>query len=298
MRLTFTSLFRDGAASMSHAADRLVQAEQQVSSGRRLNSLSDDPSGASTAVSERAVIGGIDSYTRSSDAASSRLNVADSVLSDLVNQLTSAKASAASSRGTTVSQSQRDVASATLLSIRDAILGDLNTQFNGTYVFAGSQSTTAPYVKAADGTVGAYAGDTSPVSVDVDQGRTVQITYDGSAIAQGTDLTDIFAELSTLATAAKNGDEAGVAAGMDALDRAFNRATLAQSQVGMNLQTVSDGQQRLSARRVQATSRLSNVENVDLATAITNMTQADTAYRAALNAVASVGKMSLMDYLS
>jgi hypothetical protein len=39
------------------------------------------------------------------------------------------------------------------------------------------------------------------------------------------------------------------------------------------------------------------MENVDLAAAITGMTQAEAAYRAALGAAGSTAKTSLMDYI-
>ena len=46
-----------------------------------------------------------------------------------------------------------------------------------------------------------------------------------------------------------------------------------------------------------AVARLSSVEDVDLAEAATKLSQADTAYRAALGSVATLGKVTLMDYL-
>ena len=43
--------------------------------------------------------------------------------------------------------------------------------------------------------------------------------------------------------------------------------------------------------------RLSSVEDVDLAEAMSKLSQSETAYRAALTSIATVGRLSLMDYL-
>jgi flagellin-like hook-associated protein FlgL len=43
--------------------------------------------------------------------------------------------------------------------------------------------------------------------------------------------------------------------------------------------------------------RISKLENADLASAITGMTQADAAYRASLGATSRMTQLSLMDYL-
>ena len=54
---------------------------------------------------------------------------------------------------------------------------------------------------------------------------------------------------------------------------------------------------RLSELRRASTKRLSALEDTNMAEAITGMAQADAAYRAALGAVNTVTRMSLMDYL-
>jgi flagellar hook-associated protein 3 FlgL len=297
MRTTYTTSFRDGLSAIQEAADLLAKAQEQVSSGRRLNALSDDPTSAAAAVGGHAAIGTIDAYTRSADDASSRLTVVDSVLSDVIDKLTYAKTAAGGALGSSVTPQQRDSISNDLLSVRDALVNDLNAKFGGVFVFSGAKATTPPYAQASNGTVSAYQGDASPISVDIDEGRQIQISYDGSTITQGSDSQDVFTTLSALATAVQNGDGTGILAGIDALGRAFDRATLTQTRVGTSARAIDDDKIRLSTSRLQAVARLSKNEDANMAEAITKMTQADTSYRAALGAFATIGKQSLMDYL-
>jgi flagellar hook-associated protein 3 FlgL len=298
MRMTFSMAYREGAIDIAQTSERLAAAQKQVSSGNRVNVASDDPVSAARIVDEQGSIARIDAYTSANDAASSRLNIADSVLSDVVERISYAQTLVTGAQGSTVTQAQRDAAIQGLSGIRDALVSDLNTKFDGAYLFSGTDSTDAPYTQASNGTVSAYRGNTSVASVDVDGTRQIQSTFDGSRIAQGSDSADIFTVLSNLTTAIANGDAAGMENGAAALGRAFDRATLAQTTVGNAMRTVDDAGERLAALRVDASARASKLQAADMAAAITAMTQAQTSYQAALAAFATLGKTSLMNYIS
>jgi flagellar hook-associated protein 3 FlgL len=294
MRATFNAV-RDGLVAINTAAEQFAEAQWQVSSGKRVRVPSDDPLSAQRAVQDQADITQLDAYTQASDSASSRLSAMDSTLGDVVNQLTQALTAAQSARGSAVNQTTRDAAALTLQGVRDAIAGDINTSSNGTYLFGGSKVTTQPYVPG----VGAwtYQGDSTPVSVTVREGRSVTVAMNGQAILQGTDATDVLTALDSLATAVKSGDSAGMASGIDAVNRAFGRATAAQAEVGVGEASISDGTTQLAALGTAATTRLSADQDANAAEAITKMNQAQLAYQSALGAVAAAGKTSLLDYI-
>jgi flagellar hook-associated protein 3 FlgL len=289
--------YRQGTTDIAQTSERLMAAQKQVSSGNRVNVASDDPAAAAAIINEQASIAKIDAYTSANDDASTRLNIADSAMSDVVDRISYAQTLVTGVQGSTVTQAQRDAAIQGLNGIRDALVNDLNTKHQGAYLFSGTDATDAPYTQAADGTVSAYHGNTSVASVDVDGSRQIQSTFDGSRIAQGSDSSDIFTVLSNLTTAIANGDTAGMDSGLSALGRAFDRATLAQTTVGNAMRTVDDAGQQLSALRVDASARASKLQAADMAAAITAMSQAQTSYQAALAAFASFGKTSLMNYI-
>ena len=297
MRITFSTSFRDATTEIDRSAEQLAAAERQVSSGRRITKPSDDPSGTSAAIGDRATLGALDAYTQTADTATSRLTVVDSALSDIINKIISAQTAVASGRGSAAGQSQRDAAAASLQDISDALLSDFNTQFHGAYLLSGSSATTSPYTKGIGGAVSSYQGNATTVSVDVGQGRALQVAFDGSTIAQGSDVSDVFTVLANLVTAVKAGDTVGMSQGLDALGRALDRVTLAQTQVGTSLEALDDARARLSAENLDTNAHLSKTVDANMASAITQMSQADTAYRAALVAFSKMGTVSLMDYL-
>jgi flagellin-like hook-associated protein FlgL len=81
------------------------------------------------------------------------------------------------------------------------------------------------------------------------------------------------------------------------VDRAFQRTTAAQSQNGAGLREIEVQKGRLADQRNASKARASNLEDANMAESITKMSQADTAYKAALGAIATTGHITLMDYL-
>ena len=297
MRVTFGAAQRHADEGIAKAAGRMVEFQRQVATGIRVARPSDDPSAAASVIVERGAVASFEQFTQASDSAESRLRVVDSVLSDVIDKLSAARAVVLSVQGSTPTDSQREAGAQELLSLREAVLEDLNTTFRGNYLFTGAAGTVQPFQKDAGGTVQPYAGSTREVEVDIDRGRSIAVAFDGSAVAQGTDLTDVFAAFDDAAAAAVAGDGDALSDAFDALSRAFDRATQAQSRVGTSLRAVADQKLKLgeSARASQA--RISTLEDANLAQAISGMQQAETTYAAALGAAARTSRLSLFDFL-
>ena len=297
MRVTFNAQNRNSTAGLEDAASRLLEFQRQVSTGKRIEKPSDDPSATLGSIGEHTEMAAIDQYARATDTIASRLSVVDTVLSDLIVQIERAQVASASARGSSKTPVQREAAAVDLEGIRDTIFSDMNTAFNGTHVFSGQASTVPPFTRVGTGPISAYAGSTAEMVVDIDQQRAVKMAFNGEALTQGSDAQDIFVEFDNLIAAVRAGDQDGIDAGMQALTRMFDRVSTAQGRVGADLRTIDEHKLRLGELRRASTKRLSALEDTNMAEAITGMAQADAAYRAALGAVNSVTRMSLMDYL-
>lgn len=294
MRVTFNSL-NDGVASLNVAAAALDRAQDQLSSGKRLRAASDDPAAAQRGLASRADIATLDAYTRAGESAEARLTALDTVLTDVVERLTEAKAAATAARGSTATPQSREAVALQIEGIRDAIVSGVNTKVGGTALFSGAEALSTSYARVGGAWV--YQGDASTVSVATASSRSVRIALDGQAMIQGSDANSLLTEMDTLVAAIRAGDEAGISAGVAALDRAFDRTVRAQSSVGIDLNGLEDDQGQIAALRLASKKRLSKDEDADLTQAATDLSRADTAYRAALSAVSTAGRLSLMDYL-
>lgn len=297
MRTTFNAMYREASAGIESSQQRLAEFQRQVSTGKRIEKPSDDPSAAASAIAEHAEIANVEQYSRSATSVGSRLTVVDTVLSDIIEKITAASTSVMSARGTNQTPVEREAAAKTLEGIRETLFENLNTSFQGTYVFGGAETSTPPFVKDASGVVQPYAGSTAEVRVDIDRNRSVRVSMDGSTLVQTGSADDLFAVMDDAIAAARSGDNAVLGDVMGKLDTVMRRVTTAQSHVGADMNTVDDQKLRLGQMKLAATKRLDKTEAANLAEAITGMTQAQNAYEAALGAVSKVTSVSLMDYL-
>jgi flagellar hook-associated protein 3 FlgL len=298
MRITFNSQFRDAQTSLDIVTQRMVEMQRQVASGKRVSKPSDDPSTAAASVSERAQIGSIDQYKRAADGVSSRLTVIDTALADMLERITAAQTAATSARGSIVSPAQREAAAMALEGIRAALLDGFNTSFRGTYIFSGASSDTPPYQLNANGVdVDPYGGNAQEVAVDIGEERSVTVMFNGETIVQRGAADDLFANINAPIVAARAGDNDALGNGIVALKGAFERVSAAQGRVGIGLNVVDVERNRLEQIRIAGIARLSQLEEANMAEAISEMSQAEMAYRAALGAVSTGGRMSLLDFL-
>jgi flagellar hook-associated protein 3 FlgL len=295
MRVTFSSTFRNGMIDVNAAAARLADATRRMGSGKLLNAASDNPGAMSQTISQHTEMGVLDQYVKQNDSVESRLSVADSALTDIIKNITAAQGRGAGGRSTVLTPTQRQALAQEIRGSRDAILRGINTGYNGIYLFAGARTTQPPY--GGGPPISPYQGDARTTSVDVTRGRAVQVTWDGQSIMQGGAANDLFTTLSNLADAVETGDMTGIDSSMADLNLAFDRVTTAQSSIGVELSSLTDDRSRTSDLRRAADKRRSVLEDANLAESISGAEQADQAHRAALQALSTAGRLSLMDYL-
>lgn len=296
MRVTLTSTIREAQAQLLRTEQQLSSRTLELSSGRRLNRLSDDPSASASAIVQRGEVSRLDSYVRAADSVESRLSIVDSLLSDIIVQITAAQTSAAAGRSTITSPAQREALATEIEGIRDTILADVNTQVRGSYLFSGAATTTEPYTKSG-GTISVYQGDATDVHVDIGRSTAIKTSMNGDELLRGADANDLFVELDALAAAVRAGDMVGIDAGLQALDRAFARATTVQSRLGNNLRLIGEQRLHLSDHRVAAVEQLSRHEDADLVESISALKQAEVAYQATVRAISVRFPLSLLDFV-
>ena len=294
MRVIY-DVFRDGLDAINTAAGQLAKGREQVSTGRRINAASDDPLAMRQAVNEHATMGAVDAYSRSRDSAAVRLAVADNVLSTMTDKLTAAVVAGTSAQGSTTTAASRAATASQVRSLRESLVADLNTTFNGNYIFSGTAADARAYELVAGAWT--YQGNADTTDVEVETGRLVSVTFDGRAIAQGSDTKDVLTALDDLATAIEAGDSSAMATEIDAIERAFDRTQRAIGSLGADSVELDEARTRLSTLRVAAETRRSLLEDTNMAEAVMRLSQADTAYQAALAAVSTAERRSLLDYL-
>ena len=139
------------ATQIARTQRRLLQTQNELSTGRRLNSASDDPGDAATAQQLQKTLEQRQAFLTNLERAKNHLGAVDSTLGDLSDLLRRAQQIASANVGSDVTADQREGAAALVEAIYGEALTLANRQFEGVYLFAGDRSTAAPFVSDAGG---------------------------------------------------------------------------------------------------------------------------------------------------
>ncbi|HEX8925725.1 MAG TPA: flagellar hook-associated protein FlgL [Terriglobales bacterium] len=286
----------DMLALLSSTQEAANTALSQMSSGKRVNVASDDPAAAAANVIEDARSSQDDQFLQSIASLEQLLNTADSTLNSVVTALTRAITLGVSGGNGTLSDSDRQSLANEVSGIKQQVLGLANASFNGQYLFAGTDTQSQPYKQdsTANGGV-AYVGNGQSNSADVG-GFSVQTNLPGSSIFSNSG-RDVFDALQTLADSLQGGDQSTIATATTTVRAALDGVTSARVFYGNTLNQLNAQQNYLNAEKVEIASYQNQLVGADLTTAVTNLSQAQLAREATLQAVARTQNMTLLNYL-
>ena len=188
----------------------------------------------------------------------------------------------------------------------------LNTQdANGNYIYGGQHTNKPPVTPGTLAQLGAltnsgaaFANGTTKASVRVADGQTVHVGMLASDIAGG--LMQTFKDVVDF----NNGANGNFGSGLTQAQSTFltgeiqtsmsaaqdvNNSAASNGNVYSQLQDAQNQQQSLSTLYQGF---VSNLKDVDMGTAVTQLNQNQTALQAALQVTAQIGKLSLLNYLS
>jgi flagellar hook-associated protein 3 FlgL len=272
----------------------------QMTTGRRVNVASDDPSAAARQVGLAAQSDSCDQFLRSTSSVSSELQTADSALSSGVTALQRAITLGVEGANGTMSQQDRAALSSEVQSISQQMLGVANLSYNGKYVFGGTADSQPPYVADASAPGGiAYQGNDSVNQVEVEAGQTVAVNQPGSQLFSAAG-ANVFQALSDLASALQSSSSTSddISNATDEVRAAYNQMNSARVFYGSTENQLTSAQDFLNSEKLQLTQQTSDTVGADANQAATNLANAEAARNATLQAAASVGNLSLFNYLN
>jgi flagellar hook-associated protein 3 FlgL len=269
---------------------------QQISSGRQVNQLSDNPAASAEDVLNHVQSNQDDQFLHNITALQSQGQAIDSTLSSVVQAVTQAISLGVEGATGTLSDADRQAVAQQLIGIRNRVLGLANQSYQGNYVFAGTATSTQPFVldsTQADGVK--YNGNTNVNTIKISAGQTIAINLPGSQIFTNPS-GDVLGSLNGLITALQN--NSGIAAANANLDQAFTQLTTQRVFYGNALQQLQSSQTFLSSEKVQLAQQENSLVGVDLSVAITNLEQAGVATSAILSATSRIlSTLNLLNYL-
>jgi len=293
MRVTNKSISDSVTRNLGNVTEELNKANLVVATTKRINILSDDPVGLTQVLNIKSSLSNIEQMGRNITTGKSWLSTTETALNRVQDLISDVKALTVQMVTATTGADARRNAALTIQNTLNEMVSQANTDMNGRYVFAGSETGTAPF-----SSTGIYSGDSTAFTVKIGRSATVQVGSDGQAVfgtTGGTD--DIFKTLTDLETALENNDITGIQNQMDRLNTHFDHISTKISDVGSKMIHMDIKEKILQDVELTSTERLSKVEDADIAQAIMNLKTKELAYQTALASAARVLNVSLVDYL-
>ena len=287
--------------------------QNQVSTGLKIQSASDDPNGMETTLDDLASQATQQQYSSNITTAQSQANTVYSVLQSLQTLTSQAGTISTEAGGVTNSQSDLNGYATQVTSLIQQAVQLLNTKdpTTGQYLFGGTASGQAPFTTTTDAsgniTGVTYQGNSSVNQVEISSGVTVAATVPGAntsgsgaygVVTDSRNGADLFNHLIALQNDLTSGNTTA-ATGTD-------KTNLQSDEDNMTYQVANNGnvQTQLNLAASFATTQtnslstsITNASGADLVTTLSELNQTQTAYQAALESSANIMQLSILNYL-
>lgn len=304
MRISTNTIYESGTARLGDLQSDLVKLQQQLSTGRRILSPSDDPVAAARALEITQAQSVNTQFSNNRQTVKSQLSITESTLSNISDLLTSVQSTLVSAGNGTYSDTQRGFLAVELRGNLDELFGLANaTDGAGNRLFSGYQTKTAPFAPTATGAQ--YNGDQGQrmVQVSVSRQMAVSETGDNIFLANGQDvfktMTDLINLLETPVTtpAASAALSAGLATASAGLQGAADAVLTVRASMGSRLKELDALDVSGQDRDIQYAQALSDFQSLDYTKAISQLSQQQMTLEAAQKSFVKVVGLSLFNLI-
>ncbi len=184
MRVSSNMIFDQSVRTMNQQTSDLLHTQQQISTGRRILTPSDDPVAAAQALQVTQAQDINTQYATNQSNAQSSLGLEDSQLASVSDILNQVRTLAVQGANSTLSNSDRASIATQMRASFNELLGIANaTDGNGQYLFSGYQGDTQPFSATVGGNPpSTYAGDNGQRLQQVAASRQIPVSDSGNAV--------------------------------------------------------------------------------------------------------------------
>ncbi|EGJ09572.1 flagellar hook-associated protein FlgL [Rubrivivax benzoatilyticus] len=307
MRITAANAFETSIKNLQKRQEGLSDAQDRLTSGKRVVTASDDPVAAARAERALAAMVRSEANQRALEASRNVMLQAESALGNAGDLLQQARELVVQGGNGSYGASNRETLADALRGIRAQLLGVANRGDGaGGYVFAGQGADSPPFVdtpggvifRGAEGEISAASDEALPLSVD---GRQAWL---GARDPSGTGTVSVFTALDTVIGKLSDGSlseaevSTAVKEGLADIDAVMNNVLTSRAAAGEALNRTDMVESRIAESKLAAKTERSNAEDLDMVQAISDFQNRQTGYDAALKTYSLVQRQSLFQYLS
>ncbi len=292
MRISDNMAVENFLRDLEKIRERLFERSARVSSGKKLRRPSQDPQGSDRVIRIRDQVSRVNQYFRNIQRARLELTSTENVLTTLRESSTTVIQKVQQGLNDIITQDDRDMIAMEIEEILGGMFQLSTTSIDGKRLFSGGALSTDPVLLNA-GTY-SYQGDGLVRMVEIAENQKIQTNVLGSTVFTGAG-SDLLNTVKQLADALRVSDTSTATALLDKMHASIRAIDLARTTVGVTLNKLDSTKALQDQLMLSLTIEASNLEDADLAKAISEMTQSETALSAIL-AVGSRQRTSLFDF--
>ncbi|TAN30995.1 hypothetical protein EPN29_14070 [bacterium] len=283
MLITDTTLIQALTNQLSMQQDSIAQLQMQLASGQVLNRPSDNPTAVTQVLALSSQASQLASWQANAEMAKSWLGTSADAANSVINAMQSARSLllGAANQGVQDPTSYQAIGSQ-LQGIITNLRSLSNSQYGDRPIFAGTSASAQAY-DASGNYLGNSDAPTVVIGPGAGAGQTVDLSVPGTALF-GSGASSVFATLSAASNALLTGapTSAEISTALNALDGNISTAEQASATLGNAALQVSNSSATLSSQIANIQANQATLEDVNLASATTQLDSDMTNYQAAL----------------
>ena len=318
MRVTGKMLANNLLRNLNQSSNRMVQIQNQMSTGSRINKPSDDPVGVETVMRLKSTLASMEQWKKNISEGLSYMQSIEGTLDGMTAMMHRLRElGVQGATGTTTPDDKRKVETEVSQIIQQFELM-ANTQFNGKYVFSGTRTnietiTNRQVTLNAGNYEFSWGGNGNPINIEIGPGIVIDISVSGEELfgvnppGVGDNRTsELLTTLYKLRDALHNNDYAAIneVLGKDGdwsdpltLSSQLEVLLRVRGDLGARTNRLETMQSQLETNLLNTRENLSIVADIDMAEAIIQYKSLQNVYQAALSVGAQIIQPSLVDFI-
>lgn len=305
MKLSTNAFYDRTINQLSNGHKSVADLQAKLATGKEVLRPSDAPEKSAMILRIKSALEQQNSFERNLNSVLDRMSGEEIVMqasSDLMQRVITLGVQASN---VTLAPESRELVALEIASIRDELLQLANHKdANGHYTFAGSKIDTQPFVDDGTGTI-AYAGDSSRVTVNVSEFREITIKKPGNEVFTAVIRDDggvdtrksFFAVLDDFEAAILSNDSDAISTGFAEVKSINEGLARSLTDIGSRIASVENQREIIEDTKVRYQTLLSQEEDLDYTTAVTQLSQEMLALESAQASFAKIAQLSLFNYL-
>ncbi len=297
-RVNLESFISTTLANVQKSTSNMNRLQEQISTGKKVNRASDDPAGARKILSLRSEDLRLDQYSSNIQTATQSLDFSASAVqntSDILQRITELTMQGVSDSS---DQTNRTIIANEINQLLETIMQSSNSQRLGRYVFAGTETTTEPFVStrnsSGDISSVSYKGNRESIEYNVGPNTNAIVNLTGDEVFMDSRL---FTAIVRIRDNLKDGAITFARNELDNLDKASQAVLNSIAKAGGISSTLQLTGNRIDDTKLSLQEVLATTESADIAELVLNLTEQQNIFEASLSSGSYIFKTSILNYM-